>query len=252
MIFINDDYLNKENTNISNFNKKQSNNFISKPTKVDFNKTNKKFCQDDENKDISVSYKKNYFKIFISHSLQGIYFLLKIIFFILLFIIITNTYKAIQIKNKNNIEVVTESLSQETTENIINNNINKEINNTFLQTTTNYIIKLNEILEGEKACIQNLKEKIITEKECYNYFNKSLERKNEILQKYLKEDFENTDYNNLIVNKTKQTYLNSINLSKSIINRYLSSENYLKMISDMEVFLPKHQEYIKELQDLLK
>lgn len=109
--------------------------------------------------------------------------------------------------------------------------------NNFVLFIQSYLGDLTEIINGENLIIDNLNKSIITDKDAYNYFNKTLIRKGELLNELNNYSF--PEEVSTVVALVKQMTINSENLSKQVMNRYLVKDGPSKMIDDMNVFYNK-------------
>lgn len=109
--------------------------------------------------------------------------------------------------------------------------------NNFVLFIQSYLGDLTEIINGENLIIDNLNKSIITDKDAYNYFNKTLIRKGELLNELNNYSF--PEEVSTVVALVKQMTINSENLSKQVMNRYLVKDGPSKMIDDMNAFYNK-------------
>lgn len=235
------------------------------------NSSNKEYLDDDFNytyKDSEnkrVFKKKNGIKVkkFIKLSklfefvLKFIYFLFRILLILLVFVLISFTgYSYFEKENMNNIEDISKDLIEDKEiENIVEINEDKTVvtidSSTleFKEKTIKYINELNAIIEGEKDCINNLYKGIVSVNEVYLYFLKTQELKESLQKEYF-------DYNIGSEYSSTQRYVNqifieTINLSKSIIKSYLISDKKDKYITSMLNFIDSHNNKIVELDNRL-
>ena len=235
------------------------------------NSSNKEYLDDDFNytyKDSEnkrVFKKKNRIKVkkFIKLSklfefvLKFIYFSFRILLILLVFVLISFTgYSYFEKENMNNIEDISEDLIEDKEiENIVEINEDKTVvtidSSTleFKEKTIGYINELNSIIEGEKDCINNLYKGIVSVNETYLYFLKTQELKETLQKEYFDYNI-NSEYSST-QRYVNQIFIETINLSKSIIKSYLISDKKDKYITSMLNFIDSHNNKIVELDNRL-
>ena len=235
------------------------------------NSSNKEYLDDDFNytyKDSEnkrVFKKKNRIKVkkFIKLSklfefvLKFIYFLFRILLILLVFVLISFTgYSYFEKENMNNIEDISKDLIEDKEiENIVEINEDKTVvtidSSTleFKEKTIGYINELNSIIEGEKDCINNLYKGIVSVNETYLYFLKTQELKETLQKEYFDYNI-NSEYSST-QRYVNQIFIETINLSKSIIKSYLISDKKDRYITSMLNFIDSHNNKIVELDNRL-
>lgn len=185
--------------------------------------------------------KKYYFVDIFNKIFKGILFIFRILFLLVLMISILllilwngqkNDYIKEQEKLSNSEDVIVESIVTDFSEQKPDEYSN------FVLFVQSYLGSLTEIINGENLIIDNLNKSIIDEKDAYTYFNKTLIRKGELLGELNNYDF--PEEVNTVVALIKQMTINSENLSKQIMNRYLVNDGRAKMIDDMNSFYKKY------------
>lgn len=119
----------------------------------------------------------------------------------------------------------------------------------FIKVCSEYVMTLNSVVEGDKLCINNLKNGKVTLKETNDYFSKSERTKKNLKEDFLKE-IDNENYSQ-IISYIEQTFDLSINNSKQIENEYMISGSKEKAVSYFNSYYEKHLERVTEIQNSL-
>ena len=120
----------------------------------------------------------------------------------------------------------------------------------FKETMIDKAIELNSIIEGEKECIKKLSSNLISLYDASIYFDKTQQRKEDILENFYEGNIREDFYD--IQNELKEIYIQSINLSKQIKIHYNNSSNKTNAINDFESFTYKHNQRIDDYEIMLE
>ena len=179
--------------------------------------------------------------------LNLIYFCFKIIFLLFVYFIVfsISRYSYLEEKYSDEVETPTKVVTVTPTPIV---EVSSELIE-FKKLMIEKSIELNSIVEGEKDCITKLSNNKISLYEASVYFDKTQDRKQEILDSFydsnIKEDYKN------IQTYLKEMYVYSINLSKQIKTRYNNSSNKTLVIQDFNDFLKKHNERVSDYEVML-